>query len=449
MTRSRYPWGSAAGSKERGIASSPGDYAWNVNFNNGNANYNHQDYRGLVRAVRARECQDVSLQSLHTAWRRARRAKRPSANQLTFDTDWLDHLLDLQRQLNAGAWSPAPPTCFIAQLPKAREIHAPDFADRVVHHWLVPQLEAIYEPAFIYDSYSNRVEKGTHAAVDRLRTFVRQVHSGQGGGWYLQLDIRNFFNSIHRPTLYMMLKARMERHALPEVARRAAHALLRHSPIAGGVHFIGSDAERARVPAHKRLENAAPGCGLAIGNLSSQFFANVYLDALDQFVKHKLGAKRYLRYVDDFVLVHQSREQLQVWRERIEQFLQDHLRLELKADIRLKPLTSGCDFLGYCVYPTHTVVRRRVIGHAQEKLAAWQRHHVRGSRIRATPAQLDLLRSVWRSYDGHFSRADSHRLIARFQTQFPWLRSALYRRRFDYRMDHQRVVLRVWKEISK
>src|ERR1700691_686626 len=110
MTKPRYPSGSAAGSKVRGIASSPGDYAWNVNFNNGNANYNHQDNEGLVRAVRAREWQDVSLRDLHTAWRRARRAKRPSANQLAFDTYWLDNLLDLQRRLNAGTWSPAAPT---------------------------------------------------------------------------------------------------------------------------------------------------------------------------------------------------------------------------------------------------------------------------------------------------------------------------------------------------
>jgi hypothetical protein len=423
----------------RGIASSPGDYAWNVNFNNGNANYNHQDNKGLVRAVRARECQDVSLRDLHTAWSRARRAKRPSANQLNFDTHWLDHLLDLQRRLNAGTWSPAPPTCFIATLPKAREIHAPDFVDRVVHHWLVPQIEAIYEDAFIHDSFSNRIGKGTHAAVARLRSFVRQVHSGQGGGWYLQLDVRNFFNSIHRPTLYALLKQRIDRHGLPTVVRRTTHALLRFSPIAGGVRYVGTQAERARVPAHKRLENAAPGCGLAIGNLSSQFFANVYLDALDQFVKHELRAPRYLRYVDDFVLVHDSREQLQAWQRQIESFLRERLRLELKADIRLKPLPSGCDFLGYVVYPTHIVVRRRVIAHARDRLAAWQRQHVHGSRIRATPAQLEVFRSVWHSYDGHFAHANVHRLLRRFHAEYPWLNAAARPQRLSHRPDHRHV----------
>src|SRR5690606_11286739 len=140
-----------------------------------------------------------------------------------FDAEWIEGLLQLQREIHAGTWSPRPSTCFIATRPKAREIHAPDFADRVVHHWLVPQLEAIYEPDFIHDSYANRVGRGSHAAVRRLQHFVRQVHSGQPGGWFLQLDIHNFFNSIHRPTLWAMLKARMQRRGVPLLVQRVAH----------------------------------------------------------------------------------------------------------------------------------------------------------------------------------------------------------------------------------
>jgi RNA-directed DNA polymerase len=410
MTRMRYPQGCVSKSEVSELAF-PSDYAWNVNLHNGNVNRNNQTNHNNVRAVRAGECHDaISFRSLHSAWARARRGKKPSPDQLSFDAYWIDGLIELQRELTAGVWSPGKPTCFIATAPKAREIHAPPFRDRIVHHWLVPQLEATYEAAFIFDSFSNRIGKGTHAAVDRLSDFMRQVHSGQGGGWYLQLDIRNFFNSIHRPTLYAMLKARMERHAIAVVARRATHALLRHSPIAGGVNFIGNDAERANVPAHKRLENAAPGCGLAIGNLSSQFFANVYLDALDQFVKHELRAPRYLRYVDDMVLIHRDRNQLQTWYTAIVEFLRSRLQLELKADVKLKPLSAGCDFLGYVCYPTHKVVRRRVISHAREKL--------RGA-IRCRSNQLI---SIWRSYEGHFSHANSRRLLSRFRKEFPWLR---------------------------
>lgn len=425
MTKPCYLMSCAAGSQERGIAASPSDYAWIVNFNNGNSNWKNQSYEYHVRAVRAGECRAaVSLRSLHAAWREARRAKKPSANQLTFDALWIDRLIELQGRLSAGTWEPGPATCFIAREPKAREIHAPDFADRVVHHWLVPQLEAIYEPTFIHEVYSNRIGKGTHAAVRRLQAFVREIESGQGGGWYLQLDVRNFFNSIHRATLYAMLKRRMDRHKLPLAVRQATHALLRRST-AGRVIYRCTAAERAAVPDHKRLENAAPGCGIPIGNLSSQFFANVYLDALDQFVKHELKAPRYLRYVDDFVLVHRDRNQLVAWRSAIEHFLSEHLRLALKPDDKLKPLGAGVDFLGYVVYPTHLVVRRRVIAHAREKLDRWAREHVTGDCVIATEREREELRSTCSSYAGHFSHANSWRLRRRFAVRYPWLREAL------------------------
>jgi len=361
-----------------------------------------------------------ALEALFDAWKRARRQKVPSHNQLRFDLRWADNLLQLQRELAAGTWSPRPSTCFIATRPKAREIHAPDFADRVVHHWLVPQLEAIYEPGFIHDSYANRAAKGTHAAVRRLQHFVRQVHSGQPDGWYLQLDIHNFFNCIHRPTLWAMLKQRLQRAALPDTALRATHALLRHDPLHAGVQVRAKPAELAQVPPHKHLANAAPGCGLPIGNLSSQFFANVYLDALDQFVKHQLTARRYLRYVDDFVLVHHSRDQLADWQHRITDFLRTELRLSLKPDIRLRRLGDGIDFLGYVVRPTHTLVRRRVVAHATAKLAAIEALHVRRGRLRATRSQRDAIRSVLASYDGHFQHANTHRLRQQLQARFPW-----------------------------
>lgn len=421
MTKPRHHQGRAVGSQAFGItAFSPGDYAWNVNFNNGNANWNNQDNDNYVRAVRASEYRGVpDFRSLHCAWRRTRRGKKPSPNQLSFDTQWIDGLLEIEKALKGGTWRPRPTTCFIATAPKAREIHAPDFADRIVHHWVVPQLEAIYESTFIFDSFSNRKAKGTHAAVTRLQGFMREVDSGQGGGYYLQLDIKNFFNRIHRPTLYALLKARMERHGLSIECRRAVHALLRYSPLEAGVTFACSPAERNRVPLHKRLDQAPVGCGIPIGNLSSQFFANVYLDRLDQFVKHDLKAQRYLRYVDDFVLVHRSREQLQAWAAAIAEFLRDELRLELKADTKLKPLSAGCDFLGYVIYPTHRTVRRRVVGHLRQKLRIWP---MRSASRPASPAKL---RSVIASYAGHFKHASSFKARRSIGRAFPWLKPFL------------------------
>jgi RNA-directed DNA polymerase len=421
VTTPSYSQDCSAGSKAPGIA--PADAAWIVSFNNGNANNNNRDNDYYVRAVRSGECPgEVSLQDLHSAWREARRGKRPSLDQATFEADWAENLLTLQERLTAGTWSPAPPTCFIATAPKAREIHAPAFADRVVHHYLVPQLEAIYEPIFIYDSFSNRVAKGTHAAVLRLRQFVREVDSGQGRGFYLQLDVRNFFNRIHRPTLYGLLKPRMERAGLSEPVRRAVHALASHSIRRSGVIDACAPAERALVPPYKRLLNAPPGCGIAIGNLSSQFFANVYLNELDQFVKHTLRAQRYLRYVDDFVLVHRDPAQLEAWHRQITAFLFERLALNLKPGAAVRPLERGIDFLGYVIYPRRTVVRRRVIGHARARLAELEQLHVKRGRLTEDPEILARMRSTWSSYAGHFRHANSYRLVARIHNRFPWLR---------------------------
>jgi RNA-directed DNA polymerase len=452
MTTPRYPLqGCSAGSQVRGDASSS-DYAWCVNFNNGNVNNNHRDNNNaFVRAVRsvpAGEYQgddgrDVSLRVLYDAWREARRGKKPSRNQLAFDARWTDGLLQLQRALNACTWEPRRSTCFIATRPKAREIHAPDFADRVVHHWLVPRIEAVFEPRFIHDNFANRTGKGSHAAVRRLQQFVRQVDSGQGAGWFLQLDVHNFFNSIHRATLWNILKPQLQKHRVSGPVMHATHALLRRAPLHAGVHLRGTPAERALVPPHKQLANAPKGCGLPIGNLSSQFFANVYLDALDQFVKHTLKARRYLRYVDDFVLVHHDREQLDAWRLQIEQFLAEQLRLSLKPDIRLRPLRDGIDFLGYIVRPTHTLVRRRVVAHARESFANWERTHVDAPKIHATPADLRSIQATAASYAGHIKHASSQRLEIALHKRFNWLATATRSRRFHHRLEGRELTFHI------
>ncbi len=447
MTKQRYPHpGCATWSQVYGEAAAwSSAAAWNVNFNNGNVNNNHRNNNGFALAVRrAGEFQgDVGLQELYQAWRRARRQKVPSFNQLRFDHHWADGLLLLQRQLQAGAWQPRPSTCFIATRPKAREIHAPDFADRVVHHWLVPQLEAMWEPTFIHDSYANRKGRGSHAAVQRAQQFVRQIHSGQGGGWYLQLDVANFFNSIHRPTLWRMLSKRLRRRQAPLVVQQATHALLRRSPLHAGVQYRATAVEMAQVPPHKRLANAPAGRGLPIGNLSSQFFANVYLDALDQFVKHELKANRYLRYVDDFVLFHQDREQLAIWRDRIEAFLLEQLGLRLKAEQKLCRLADGLDFLGYVIHPTHTLARRRVVAHLQQALAEWEGRHVDGNTVRATPAALREITARVSSFVGHLRHANSHRLMTAVHTRHPWLRVAAQPRKFNARHEGRRIQLRI------
>ena len=338
--------------------------------------------------------------------------------------------MDTAQALHTQAWRPSRPIRFVTLHPKPREILAAEFGDRVVHHLLVPWFERLFEPVFIHDSHANRKGHGTHAAVQRLQGFLRRDRSAH----YLQLDIANFFNSIDRRMLYGLLAARVQRD-LRRPVRNARHAdaaearamlwlarlLLTGNPARGAV-FQGRVADLARVPAHKQLINAPAEKGLPIGNLTSQFFANVYLNELDQFVKHTLKARYYLRYVDDFVLVHDDPAQLADWREAIEAFLHARLGLALRDAGRLAPVAAGIDFLGYIVRADYLLVRRRVIGHLHDRLARLGRGMARKNGVLACPPrQTDRLQAVLASYFGHLRHARSLRLQNEVFQRHGWL----------------------------
>lgn len=369
------------------------------------------------------------------AWQAARRHKRCGRDQVRFETRWIDALHALCARLQAGQWWPSPSVCFAVRRPKTREVHAPAFADRLVHHWLVWQLQPLFEPLFIHDSHANRHHHGTHVAVRRLTGFMqaRQQAAGPAGaGWYLKLDVQNYFNSIHRPTLYGLLKRRVlqaqAQHRLSWGLARAlcslCHRLLAQPVVA---RELGADG-LARVPAHKRLCNARSGRGIPIGNLTSQFFANVYLNELDQFIKRRLRVHHYLRYVDDMVLLGDSPAQLLAWRAEIVQFLHQRLGLCLKDDGVLAPQHQGIDFLGYRVFSHRRGGRPRVLGHLREALHAFAAHHVTWGadgrtpvRVQADAEALAPLRARLGSYWGHLAHADSARLRVALFVQFPWL----------------------------
>jgi hypothetical protein len=367
----------------------------------------------------------ISFASCFAAWQRARRGKKPSRNQLAFEARWLDQLQALHTTLRSGRWQGHRTVSFVVKHPKTREIHAPDFPDRIVHHLLVERLEKSYESMFIHDSFANRQGKGSHAAVDRLQTFMRQRENmGLSGGWYLQLDIHNYFNSIHRPTLYAMLCARLaqqERRGLLPASHALALRSLCHKLLARRATEHQRDPAAARLlPAHKRLCHAAPGCGLPVGNLTSQFFANVYLNALDQFVKHTLKVRHYVRYVDDFVLLGDSPEQLRGWQAQIASFLQNTLQLKLRDDARMQPCAQGIDFLGYVVFAQHRRVRARVVAHCRNKLQQWYAQH---QHRYLHPGDVAQLQALLGSYWGHFAHANSVRLRQQLFEQMPWLKT--------------------------
>ncbi|MFZ2727859.1 MAG: RNA-directed DNA polymerase [Methylococcaceae bacterium] len=373
---------------------------------------------------------DFNLKELYTAYYQCRRHKRRTLNAQHYELDLLNNLYTTLQALQQRTYCPKRAIRFVAQKPKAREIHAADFSDRVVHHYLVPQLEKLFEPIFINDVYSNRLNKGTHKAINRLQAFM---HAVGYQGYYLQLDIANFFNSIDKPILFKLIQQRL-RKALKQhkisnkqanTLRWLVQVLLRHDAAKNSI-YRGDPKLLQRVPAHKQLGYAGQYKGLPIGNLTSQFFANVYLNELDQFIKHKLKCRYYVRYVDDFVLLASSAEQLMQWREDIIIFLQQQLQLKLKELAVAKPIKSGADFLGYIIYPHYRLVRRRVIGNLRERLNFFQTQLMKGSvqygyKVIVNTELLAQLRAVIARYWGHFQHANSQQLCRAFFVKYPWL----------------------------
>ena len=287
---------------------------------------------------------------------------------------------------------------FAARKPKLREIFAADFRDRVVHHILVDYLERIWERIFIYDSYACRKEKGTHVAIKRLQKFIRQSSkNGKVRVYYLQLDVKNFFTSIDKKILFDIIKKKI---VDPEVLWLAQTIIFWDCTKS----FILKDREGVvgKIPSHKSLFGKDNKCGLPIGNLTSQFFANVYMDQLDQYVKHTLKAKYYVRYVDDFVILDSDRDRLVKMQDDIGKFLKEHLLLQLHPTRRkLLPVTNGIDFLGYIVRHNYILIRNRVINNLMTKY----RKFVDGGK-----KDIDGFRDSLASYLGHLKHANVYRL---------------------------------------
>ncbi|MCX5885281.1 MAG: reverse transcriptase domain-containing protein [Proteobacteria bacterium] len=402
------------------------DNAWIVNMWNGNVNNNNKsNNNNYVWPVRAGEWLPplFSFENLYRNYLTCRKHKRNTINCLKFEINAEENLLNLSEELQQGTYQPTRSVCFMVERPKMREIIAADFRDRVVHHILVERLESIFEPVFIYDSYACRKDKGLHKAVERLRGFIRQgSRNGRKRLYFMHLDIKNFFMSIDKEILYRIV----EKKVGDEQMRSFAHTIIFHRPtdhciIKGKKHL------RERIPVQKSLFSAPENRGLPIGNLTSQFFANVYLNALDQFVKHTLKCRYYVRYCDDFVILHESPEFLTEAKEKISGFVSRQLNLSLNEKHgRILPVSNGIDFLGYIIREDYLLVRRRVVNNLREKLEWFQQRLISehdGLRIiRYDYELINRLRSVIASYFGHLKWADAYRLKQTIIQRYSFLR---------------------------
>lgn len=360
---------------------------------------------------------------MYRAYLDCRRSKRNKPDALAFERDYEANLITLIEELRERRYQPSTSTLFYTDKPKLREIFAAAFRDRIVHHLIYNEISPRWERLFIHHSYACRPNKGTHAAALALQHFLRQAtRNGKQPAFFLKLDIHNFFMTIDRCRLYEMLAARCHDPDLLWLLR----VIVFHDPTQN-YELRDSKNLRHRLPPHKSLFNAPPFCGLPIGNLTSQFFANVYLNALDQYVKHVLHCEFYLRYVDDLGLGHRKAEILEEWQKRISQFVDAKLAITLNPRAtRLGPVSNGVDFAGFIVRQNYALVRRRVVGNLKARLR----------RVRPRLMRQNSEYCVWHfdqkilaaclaavnSYLGHFRHAQSQRLIKKLWQEFYFLR---------------------------
>ena len=280
--------------------------------------------------------------NLYAAYRAARQGKRTQETVADFERNAGENLLILQEELASKTYTPGPYHSFYIHEPKRRLISAAPFRDLVVHHALCQVLEPIFEARFIADSYANRVGKGTHRALDRCQEFSRHYP------FVLQCDVRQFFPSID----HAILKTRLQRWIVDDDVHWLVGQILN-----SGVGVLSEEYTMFWFPGDDLLAICRPR-GLPIGNLTSQFWANVYLDPLDQFVKRQLKCPAYMRYVDDFLLFAADKATLHAWRGEIIGFLAS-LRLTLHEErAQVYPVETGIPFLGFRVYPQRRRLKR-------------------------------------------------------------------------------------------
>lgn len=264
-----------------------------------------------------------SFQNLLSAWRKTRQGSGRTVEAALFFQDLEKELFALQSALERGDWQPQPLRFFDIFDPKHRTIAVSHFRDRVLHHALVNVLEPVFEKTFIADSFATRKGKGVHAAVFRAQHFSRS-HA-----FFLKTDIEKFFDSVNHDILLEVLSRKIKDRRLLLVCEK----IIRHS---------GMDEP----------------CGLPIGSRTSQFFANVYLDPLDHFLKDRCGLRGYVRYMDDFVLFENDKKRLQSLGAAAEDFLWTKLQLRLKPSATfLNRQQNGLPFLGRRIFPA--IIRLR------------------------------------------------------------------------------------------
>jgi len=285
----------------------------------------------------------ISLDNFLIAWKEFLPGKRKKSDVVAFSARLMDNIIILHHGLVNHTYNHSSYQAFRINDPKPRQIHKSLVRDRLLHHAIHRILYPFFDRTFVSDSFSCRIGKGTHKALNRFRKFGCEVsRNNTRTCWILKCDIRKFFENIDHEILLAVLKEYIPDRKIIWLMEKVIFSF-----------------------------SSAPDRGLPLGNLTSQLFVNIYMNKFDQFIKHKLKAKYYIRYADDFVVFSDDKSWLEELLPKIGDFLSEQLKLNIHPDkVFIKTLASGVDFLGWVHFPDHRVLRtttkRRMFKRAEE-----------------------------------------------------------------------------------
>lgn len=274
----------------------------------------------------------ITIENLLVSWQEFSHDKKKKKDVILFSLNLMDNLFSLYNDLKNRTYNHSGYKAFKVNDPKPRDIHKAEVRDRILHHLIYNALYEYFDKKFIYDSYSCRLNKGTHKAIYRFELFIRKLSKNYNKqGYILKCDIRKFFANID----HGILKQILSKHIQDKDILNLLNNIIDSFPIG---------------PTY--------GKGLPLGNLTSQLLVNIYMNEFDQYVKHKLKIKYYIRYADDFVVLSNNKEYLEAILKEIQEFLRVRLKLELHPDkVFIKTIYSGIDFLGFVHFPYYRVLR--------------------------------------------------------------------------------------------
>ena len=336
----------------------------------------------------------IDPENLFSAWDKFRQGKRQKKDVQRFERNLEQNIFELHRGLRDKNYKHGHYESFFISDPKRRHIHKATVRDRILHHAIFKVLNPVFEPTFIPNSYSCRVGKGTHKGVNTLRSMLRKESQNNTRSCYiLKCDVRKFFDSVDHDILLSTLRRRIKD---PDT-----------------IWLLESVVESYVSELPNLFHNSSKG--VPIGNLTSQLFANIYMNEFDQFIKHRLKVKYYARYTDDLVIISRDREYLQSLIPKLSAFLKDVLRLNFHPEkVNIHFYSKGVDFLGYVTFPHYILVRkrtkRRILRKFREQVDLYHKGEVNKERVEAS----------LRSYLGVFSHADAYTLSRDLKNYF-WL----------------------------